>query len=241
MFNGQTLDTKITNILGDTSGQYTAANRVIDLNIWQNNIVGMILDSQDESDFDDANQTDYPIITTPLVANQRDYPIAFSKTLLEIKRIDVSYNGTDVVHANAVDSSEFGFGVGNATDEDSYFSKTAPGADVRGLSLFLYPRADATDVSNGGYFRVEYSRLPVQITTANLASSTWYPGFDGNFHAMLAYGAAYEYACANSLAIKDDIKAKLDEYEVRLRRQYGRKQKDRLLTLNSRYSDSDFN
>jgi hypothetical protein len=240
MLNGTNLDTKITNILGDTAGQYTTANRVIDLNIWQNNIVGIILDSQDESDYDDPNQTDYPIITTPLVANQRDYPIPFSKSLLEIKRTDVCYDGVTPYRATAIDSSEFQFGIGNDSQTDSYFSKTSPGVDVRGLSLFLYPRADATDVTNGGYIRTEYSRLPIQITSANLASATWYPGFDGNFHAMLAYGAAYEYACSNSLAIKDDIKAKLDEYEARLRRQYGRKQKDRLLTLNSRYSDTDF-
>ena len=238
--NGQELNTKITNILLDSGSSYSAADRVIDLNIWQNNIVGVILDSQDESDFDDANQTDYQEITTALVAGQRDYPIPFSKNLLEIKRIDITYDGVTWHKARAVDSGEFDFGLGNATSEDSNFSKSSPAVDVRGLSLFIYPVPTQVDVDAGASVTVQYSRLPIAITEANLESASWYPGFDKNFHVMLAYGASYEHACAGRFDSKGDIKSKLEEYEARLRRQYGRKQKDRLLQFNSAYSDGDF-
>ncbi len=49
---------------------------LIDINLWYQNIVAMILESQDDSNFDDIRQTTYPVATRPLIATQRDYAYA---------------------------------------------------------------------------------------------------------------------------------------------------------------------
>lgn len=231
------INTKITTLTGADTTSYPNATRVIDINQWQEKIVGMILDSQDESDFDDANRTDFPLITTSLVANQRDYAVPVSKGLLEWKRVEISYDGTNYYRATPIDSGEISVGLGNASEIDGYFSTSAPGYDTKGLSILLYPRPTAST----GEVVVEYSRNMQAITTSDITTGTLVPGFDSTFHMMLAYGPAYEYAVANSLANRDEIKAQLDEYEQRLRRQYGRKQKDRNLGLRSVYSPNEFN
>src|SRR5579872_319914 len=65
------------------------------INTWYHKVVTMILEAQDDWDFDDLNNTDYPVATTPLVANQRDYTFPASLKILKIKRVDISYDSTN--------------------------------------------------------------------------------------------------------------------------------------------------
>lgn len=234
MANLSDINSKISSLTGTDITSYPNANRAIDISLWQEKIIGMIFDSQDESDHDDNNRTDLPIITTPLEANKRVYTVPVSKNLLEWKSVSISYDGSNYVRANPVDVANIT--LGNEANIDSYFSKDAPGYSTKGLSLFIYPRAS----ENTGEVLVEYSRAATAITEADLVTGTLIPGFDQTFHMMLAYGASYEYGLSNTLANFEQIKAELAEFEQRLRRQYGRKNRDRTLRAKSVYSMSDF-
>lgn len=228
------ISTKVTELTGASTTAYPVANRVINANLWMGKIVSMILQSQDEADHDDANYGDYPILTTALTTN-RDYAIGVSEEVLSIKRLDVTYNGSSYNEALPIDSAEIGFGLGNDTDTDSNFDKTNPRYDFKYGSIFLYPKASTADVASGGQLLVEWSRNNYTITAADWNTGTLKPGFDANFHGMLAYGVALDFAVANQIPTKDDIASVLQDYEVRLKKQYGRKQRDRQYTLEADY------
>jgi len=114
------INTKVLALVHTNSNTYIDANMVIDINIWYQKIVSMILESQDYTDFDDNRDTNYPIATRALVASQRDY--AFGTALwtlagkeggagtatqtllpLKIKRLDVTYDGVNYFRATPFD------------------------------------------------------------------------------------------------------------------------------------------
>lgn len=235
------INTKISQLTGaDTSSSgYPTATRLIDINSWYHKIVEtMIYGSQDESDFDDQRNTTYPIKTVPLVAAQRDYSIPVSEKVVSIKRVDVSYDGgTNWYRAQPIDSGVVTEGMGRFTDStaentlDGNFSKTEPKYDTKYNALFLYPRAEASDVALGALMKVEWNREITDITSGELTTGTVVPGFDTAFQPMLAYGPAFEYAVVNNLPSAKAYGTILQDYELRLNKVYGSKQKDRELEL----------
>lgn len=217
------IDTKITELTkADSTVAYPSANRLININIWNQNVVTMILQSQDSSDFDDYNYGAFQILDDDLVANQRDYGFGISDGVVEVKRVEVSYDGVNSNIACPIDSAEQSIAVADETitNIDSYYTQSTPAYEWKGNSLLLYPKPTAST----GKIYVEVSRVAKDFTSSDLSTGTLTPGFDKNFHMMLAYGAAYEYFFANAMTDRqEEAKQKLADYEFRLRRQYGRK------------------
>ena len=222
-----TIATKARGLVETDSTSYPDAELAIDLNVWYHKIATMILDSQDESDFDDPNHGDYPNLTFALVTAQRDYTIAVAEKVLKIKRLDVTYDGVNYYRAEPIDTGDMEGGLGNDTVTDSRFSKTSPRYDYSYGSLFLYPRASAADVTAGAQGIVEWQRQIKDITSSDISTGTMVPGIDDPWHAMLAYGAAFEYALKHGHEKKDDFAAMLVDFEARLKSHYSRKQLDR--------------
>ena len=215
--------------LGDTaiSGNAAMLDHFVRLiNSRYQQVVTTILQSQDEWDWDDINHTDYPIVTTPLVADQRDYSLTAAEKVLKIKRVDVCYSGTSSTcyKAEPIDSGEMATGLGYDAETDGRFSKTAPRYDLQYNSIFLYPRANAADVTNGGVLRVEWTREIDEFTDSD---TTQEPGIDEAFHPMLSIGASLDWAIAKGDDRKADLQALYNDYEARLVRYYGDKQEDR--------------
>lgn len=233
------IDSKISSIVNVDSTVYTSAQRLIDINIWQHKVESWISESQDESDFDDANYTDYPDLTTPLVSGQRDYSIPTSEKVISIKRVDISYDGVNYYRAVPIDTGEMLNGIGPAdattqqTKTDALFSKTAPRYDVAYNSVFIYPRPDDTDVENGGKIFIEWTREIKEFTSAEQTAGTAVPGFDTAFHLALAYGPAYDFFTGTGqLKDAEFCLNELNLIQNSLKLRYGRKQKDRSMTMN---------
>lgn len=235
------INLKVYNLTHTDINSYADANMVIDINIWYQKIVSMIFSSQDDTDFDDQRNTNYPIVIAPMIAGQRDYAIPVSEQVLKIKRVDITYNGVDYFRATPFDNGVPGWGFGNATNEDANMIQQAPMYDVQYNSIFVYPLATAANVSAGASIRVEWERAvtPFSITAdyaaSTMSTSTSVPGIDITWHPMLAYGAAYEYANANNLPQLGNIKQDLSDWEVRLRNAYGNKNIDTMLSLRPAY------
>ena len=230
------IQTKIYNLTGTDSTSYANANMLIDINLWYQRIVSMILDAQDEEDFDDARQADYPISTFALTTN-RDYYIGQTYNMLKIKDVSVTYDGVNYYRALPIDDTENAWGVAPAsataanTAIDANFNVTAPRYDMKYGGIWLYPAATQAQVNAGAQMIVEWYRSPVEFTSSDLTTGTAIPGFDISFHAMLAYGPAYEYAQTKQLPQTSVLEQQLQDLELRLRKQYGSKQLDRKLRL----------
>lgn len=218
--------------------QYSAANRLISTNRWYEKIITMILDSQDEWDFDDLNKTDFPIGTANTVASQQDY--ALPAGIFKIKRVEVSYDGTNWKHATPIDVNEIGHQT-NTTEIANRFTTATPFYDTVGNSIFLYP-IPSSNVTNG--LKVWFQREPAEFTSGEVTTGTKEPGFDEPFHVMIALGMIYDWCSAKGgssavlTALKNDVQTELLDYEARLRRHYGKKQDDRVYQLQSVYNSN---
>lgn len=208
------------NITGDATLLYKFASHT---NEALYDIIREIIFAQDSFDWDDSNHTDYPIGTAALVASQRDYPLPSSLNFLTIKRLDVTYDGTNWYQAAPIDSSQMKFGLGNDSVVDGYFSKTQPRYDAKANGFWLYPMADATDVSNSAQFRIEFTREFDEFVYNDTSQE---PGIDRPFHDLVAIGASLKYAVAKDAKKAASLKTLWDEGIANLRTYYGRRNSD---------------
>lgn len=235
------INLKVLSLTHADTTSYPDPTMLIDINMWYHKIVSMIWESQDDTDFDDQRNSNYPIVTTPMVAAQRDYSMPVSEQVQKIKRVDITYDGVNWFRATPFDDGVVEWGMGNPTFEDTNMIKQAPRYDIKYNSLFVYPLAIASDVTAGASIRVEWDRAVTPFSQsadyngAAMSTSTSVPGIDLPWHPMIAYGAAYEFANANNLPQLQNIKQDLQDWEIRLREAYGRKEYDTLLALRPAY------
>ena len=166
-----------TRFITDTdTDTFTNADLDASLNMYYDLFVSEILDAMDEWDFN------ADIATADLVANQQEY--VFPTALLKIKRIEVTYDGTNWYKAEPMDINE----VGHATDTTSireHFITSEPYFDLMDTSLMLYPVPTAA-VTAG--IKIWYEKNVDQ-----LSSDTDEPAIARAFHKGLCYGAAKDY------------------------------------------------
>ena len=228
------ISTKITNLTNQDTTSYTNAQRLVDINIWYRNVQQRILKSQDDWDFDDLNNlVNFPIYKANLTANQQDYTLPSG--LLQIKRLEVSFDGTNYYKAD-----DFDIGTRNrsvATNNLNDFTTSSPYYDLQGGSLFLYPIPTA-NVTNG--LKIWGTRAVTDFTANDLTAGTASPGFDSLFHDIIAYGAAFEFTLSKDLAKAKSLKIILDEKLAMLENYYGKKAKDMVLSFNPFNSNNSY-
>ncbi len=189
------------------------------LNIWYQKVVTMIFASQDDWDWDDSNQTDYPIAVTNLVAGQQDYSMPVSLSALKIQRMDITYDGVTWHRTNPIDVQSIQTAA-DATTLAGSFSTESPAYDIKANSLFLFP-TPLVNVTGG--LRMWFLRGPLEFTTSDTSKV---PGIDPAFHSMISVGAAMDYALDKSLPTYEGLKEKSDDFEIRLKQYYGKKDED---------------
>ena len=160
-------------------------------------------------DFDDVNQSNFPIATTTMVESQEDYTIpsnALKVTRLEVK--DASGNWSvvrpfDETQLESKALSEF-----METDGLPKFYRLLRG------SIVLYPAPAATHATLTDGLRLYFLR---EIDEFASTDTTQEPGLPEPFHDILAFGAAYMVAIAKGLGNKNDLKAVHDEKMDRMK------------------------
>lgn len=185
-----------------------------------------IMTLNDSFEWDDPYKTDYPIATTPLVADQRDYQFD-NISFLKLKRVDITYDGSRWIRATPFTSTQDLKGYGSDTQVDERFSKEEPMYDPKSFGFWLYPRADATDVSNGAKARIEFERTHDEFSYNDTTAEV---PIDRNFHDMVAIGAVLKWP-----QLSNDQYTKLSGlYQNKLRQlvdHYSKRNEDSFLTL----------
>lgn len=185
----------------------------------------MILSSQDEWDYDDSNQTDYPILTASFVNSQQPYTLPSGT--LQIKRLEVSYDSSKWYKADPFDIGERDT---LASDVNSLgdFTIVNPKYDVEAGSLFIYPIPTA-DVTIG--LKIWIARGPKEFTLSDLTTGTLTPGFASLFHVMLAFGAATDYCMKSDLKRGEVFAQQYAVLAEKMKDFYSETVPDRILTL----------
>jgi len=194
----------------------------VDINSAERDIVREIMLAQDDFDWDDSNRTNFPIGTFPLTTN-RDYNLPASLGFLRLKRVDISYDGTNYVQAKSIDSAILPSGLGNDDVVDGNFSRMEPRYDPKANGFWLYPRATADDVAAGAKARIEFVRT---IDPFVYSDTTKKPGIDEMFHELIAIGASLRWAVDKDENKSKSLKVLYDEGIKGLREFYGNKDKD---------------
>lgn len=225
------ISTKITSLTGVDTNDYTNANRLIDINIALHDIIANILAAGTNLDFDEARHTDFAILTTPMVASQRDYGLPVSEKILKIKRLDLTYDGSNYHKAEPIDSGSINFGMGDESEEDENFSISSPRYDWFANSLLVYPRASASQVAAGAKLRVEWQRQAKEFTLAELTAGTVVPGFDENYHVLLASIPSYELLKFKNTKKAKIIKGDIDERIFKMKQAFASKYPDEQIIM----------
>ena len=189
------------------------------INKHYNDAHNYILESQDEWDYDDSNKTDFPILTGDFVATQQPYTLPSGT--IDVKRLEVTYDGTNWVKAEPFDVNERGISVASNAIGD--FSQTAPKYDLISNAFFVYPIP--TQSVDGG-MKIWISRGPSLYTSAELTTGTKEPGFDSIFHDLIAYGVATDYAIIKNLPQAAGLKMEYQSKIERLKKHYSDKQEE---------------
>lgn len=198
-----------------------------------NRVVNLIMTADGRWQFDDTNNTDFPIATTNLVttlgSEQQDY--TFDITMLRILRIEVLDNTGAWRKLTPIDEND-------VYDQSlSDFLKT-PGLpvyyDKQGSSILLYPKPLATSVTSTAGLKVWFQRPPSYFVTSDI---TKVPGFNSMYHRLVALIASRDYAMFKDFSIAKVLSEKVQQDEDSLVENYALRNKDEHVKLTAkRYS-----
>lgn len=200
---------------------YPIAEKTRDVNIAVDEVFGMIFRVGGTWQFDDANHTDYPTITTNIASGVRDYPFTSDENgnlILDIYRVQVAdstglfydLEPQDVSGGNA--SSNYTDG-SNTTGLPNSYDKLAN-------AIFLDPIPNYNR-SNG--LKVYINREGSYFTSSDTTKKA---GFAGLFHEYLALRPSYYFAVRNSLPNVNKLKEAMEEMKVSIMDYYKAREKD---------------
>ncbi len=209
------------------------------LNEGLNKVVSLILQSDNRWQWDDNNNTDFPIATTNLSttlgSEQQDY--SFDVSFLKITRVEILDNTgawnllKPIDQADLYDQSLTDFL--KSAGRPTYYDKI-------GNSIFLYPKPLATAVTSLAGLKVWFQRPPSYFVAAD---TTKVPGINSLFHRLIALYASKDYALINSLPVaggvmrggfKTGLLAMVDDAEQSVIESYAMRNKDEHIRISAK-------
>ena len=183
-------------------------------NLWQKQVIRWILSGEDGFDFDDANNTTYPSGTFTGTTN-RDYAFDPTLKLLKLKKVGMTYDGTNYVQAKPIDTNDPDFWQVTADPNiDQLFSTATPRYDAIAAGINIYPKFTQAQVNAGAKVYVEYFR-DAKTDFATSGTDSVEPGFDSAFHNVISKGASFEYAKLYKPSIVNDLKNEIHGIRTR--------------------------
>jgi len=187
-----------------------------DINIAKVELLRLIFRSSGKWQFDDSNQTDYPIITTNLVANQRDYSFTTDENgnlILDIYKVMIKdavsglYSEIYPVDQQSDEDMQSFYSGQNATGTPTRYDKTA-----NGIFLDCIP---ADNVVGG--LKLFINREGTYYVYTDTTKTT---GVDGLCDEFLGLQPSYRYAMRNGLSNKEEFKRDLEELKKEIAKRY---------------------
>lgn len=209
------IKTLVYQLTSTNSSSFPDATLVVSANNALDRVTSLIMASDGRWQFDDTNQTDFPIATTDVVQNQQDY--ALSTSHLEITRAEIKDTDGNWHKLTPIDQTD----VYNQSLTD--FMKT-PGVpmyyDKIANSVFLYP---IPNYSQDDSLKLYFERGPSYFASNDTTKT---PGFNSLFHDLVAFWTAYNFAISNGKSNANMLMAGIQQKEEQLREYYSLRAKD---------------
>ncbi|MHA1854065.1 MAG: phage adaptor protein [Candidatus Heimdallarchaeaceae archaeon] len=208
--------------VNDTTS-YPTSDITRNVNGWYRKANSWIWQTTGVWEYDDSNYTDFPIATSDLIAGQADYTMPSSaQKVMRVEVMDVN-GGYQVLRE--LDQSEVGVGMTEFEETDGmprYF-------DLVANSIVLYPAPSADQTTLTAGIKLYFSR---GIEEFSIADTSTEPGFNEDFHRILSYGAALDYALAYNLDNKiQTLQSNISIVKKDLIKFYGRRNVAKKLRL----------
>ena len=197
------------------------------INEAMNRVATLIMTADGRWQFDDTNNTDYPIGSTDLVvtagSEQQDY--AFDITMLRITRVEVKDSTGAWKKLEPIDQ-------GDLFDTSLTDFLNTPGLpryyDKLANSIFIYPKPVASAVTATKGLRVWFQRPPSYFTVSD---TTKVPGFNSLYHRLVATIASRDYAVFKQLSVASALGTLVQQQEDSLIENYALRNKDEPIRL----------
>lgn len=192
-----------------------------DINLAFDDFLPLAFNSNGLWQFDDSNNTDYPIITTSLVANQRDYAFTTdgsSNLILDVYRVSAKdssgvFQDLTVVDAQTDRDVQSFYDGRNTTGTPNRYDKTSN-------AIFLDP---IPSYNSSGGLKLYINREPSYFVSTD---TTKKPGVPGNLHMWFVLKPAFNYARRNNLAIANSLAAEVAKMEEIIKIQFSMRTRD---------------
>lgn len=209
------IQSKIYGLTKTNATSYPNAQMLIDLNVAYSRITTLIFQADGRWEWDDSNNTDFPIATAALVNNQQDYTLSVGQLFIE--RIEVKPNGGTYFYKLFPRDVEDPMWGAEVTGIDTITVGTPMKYDVLGNSVLLYP---IPNYSQAASLKLYFKRAQTDFTSGDLSTGNLVPGFASMFHDLLAYLVAYDYALVNFPDMARNYFAVVQEKEAALQKFY---------------------
>lgn len=211
---------------GIGTDQYTYKDRTIAVNKWYLQVQNWILQAKDSWEADDLNNTTTPIDTLNLVNGTAQYTLTTG--FLNIKRVEITYDGINWVRVSPRDVT-----VTDDSQSVQSYNKSQPYYSLSGKNITVYPTPDANQTGGLKVYEDRSFSLFSYTSEANndLLTGTKVPGFDSNYHDLLAIGAAYDWRMTKN---KDNsLLNDINIMKADLQNHYGSKLQDMQMAFSS--------
>jgi hypothetical protein len=202
---------------------FTDADLEVLINANYHYFVNEILEAMDGWDFQGE------IATADLVASQQEY--VFPTDILKIKRVEVTYDGTNWYKAEFFDIAE----IGTATDSTHLtqnFTQSNPFVDILENSIFLFPVPTA---SVTGGVKIWYEKEATELTND---SDT--PVIATAYHKGLSYGAAKDYFQKYNDGRATTMENEMQKYIAKMKTFYNRKTQEQNYAVTPAFVDYEY-
>jgi hypothetical protein len=210
----------IDDTVGTNNTTYPIASKTRDINLALDKVFSLIFQVGGTWQFDDSNHTDYPIITTNLVANQRDYSFTTDGSgnlVLDIYKVMVADEDGDYFEVYPVDQQTnppITMIDGQDTAGQPFFY------DKTGNGIFLDPIPNYSETAG---IKIFINRTGSYFSTTD---STKVPGFAGLFHEYLVLRPSYMYAMRKGLSNMQNLEREMLKMESEIQDYYKKREKD---------------
>lgn len=211
---------RIYRLTNTNSTSYAAADILDDINIAYNRVVSQIITTDGRWQFDDANNTDFPIATTALVSGQDDY--AITSSFLKINDVEIKNSAGTWQKLYPIDQKD----ISDTGESLTYFQGITgfpQWYDKLGNSVMLYP---TPNYSQAASLKVWFERGPAEFTSGEVSTGTKQPGFNSLYHDLIPLWVGYDYWVINDPTMTARILTKIQLLESQLLLDYGARDKD---------------
>jgi len=208
---------------------FAAADMLLAINNAYERVASLIMQADGRWEWDDANNTDFPIATTTITSAQQDY--GFAVTHLNISRVEVKDSNGIWSQLTPINQSDF---IGQGQAEFLKGGGIPVYYDKLNSSVFLYPIPDYTQSAS---LKIFFQRGPAVFTSAEVTTGTKVPGFNSLYHELIPLHAAHDYAIAKGLSNVNQLSAQIQQREEALQSDYELRNRDEKLQLRTVYNN----